>query len=73
MNQTQPFSHYDDRQTPIKTDTAEISIPIGEIMGNAGDVEMIKVASYLFNNMSGLLPEGLNTEYNNRLVLSYFK
>lgn len=73
MNQTQPFSHYDDRQTPIKTDTAEISIPIGEIVGNTGDVKMIKVASYLFNNMSGLLPEGLNTVYNNRLVLSYFK
>ena len=55
----------DGRHTPIKTDSAEISIPLGELAASTGNTEVIKVASFLFSNMSGLLPEGLSQEFSN--------
>ena len=40
----------------IQEETAEISIP-GEVLSEFGEREQIRVASLLFRNMSGLLPE----------------
>ena len=42
----------------IQEETAGISIP-GEVLSGFGEKEQIRVASLLFRNMSGLLPESL--------------
>ena len=44
--------------TPIREDIAEISIP-SEVFASQDSVNPIRLASFLFRNMSGLLPQRL--------------
>ena len=46
--------------TPIEEDVAEISIP-SEVLANQEDGNPIRMASFLFRNMSGLLPQRLSS------------
>ena len=53
--------------SPIVGEDAEISIP-REVLEGLGRGERVRMASFLFRNMSGLLPESLEVDDNNRLV-----
>ena len=57
----------DERIAPIEGELAEISIPREMLSGLRGN-ERVRMASFLFKNMSGLLPESLKEDENNRLV-----
>ena len=48
----------DERLSPIEGEDAVISIPM-EVFGGLGGEERVRMASFLFRNMSGLLPENL--------------
>jgi hypothetical protein len=48
-----------DSLSPIEEDSARISIP-GEVLEGATEGAPVRMASFLFRNMSGLLPESLN-------------
>ena len=58
----------DERLSPIEGDAA-ISIP-REVFGSLGSEGQVRMASFLFRNMSGLLPESLEGVENNRWVYS---
>ena len=48
-----------DGLTPIEEENARISIPREVLEGATGETP-VRMASFLFRNMSGLLPESLN-------------
>ena len=48
-----------ERVSPIEGEIAEISIPIREVLADAGNEEKVRMATFVFRNMSGLLPESL--------------
>ena len=48
-----------ERMSPIEEDSARISIPREVLEGATGETP-VRMASFLFRNMSGLLPESLN-------------
>ena len=48
-----------ERISPIEGQIAEISIPIREVLAGVGNKEEARMATILFRNMSGLLPESL--------------
>ena len=50
-----------ERISPFKGENAEISIP-REVLESAERRTPIRIASFLFRNMSGLLPESLEEE-----------
>ena len=52
---------------PIEGENAEISIP-REVLESARGKTPIRMASFLFRNMSGLLPESLGGTKEERLV-----
>ena len=59
-----------DRISPIEQESASISIPIEVLEGVTGGTP-VRMASLLFRNMSGLLPEALNNgAQNDRYVSS---
>ena len=49
----------DERISPIEGELAKLSIPIGEMLKGVGNGTQVKIASFLFRNMSGLLPESM--------------
>lgn len=53
-----------ERMTSFDGESAEISIPIREVLAGVGNGEQIRMASILFRNMSGLLPESLTDDNN---------
>ena len=59
----------DDRLSPIENEDAEISIP-REVLEAVGNGEPVRMASFLFRNKSGLLPERLERSDNTRSALS---
>ena len=48
-----------ERISPIEGEIAEISIPIREVLAGVGNKQQTRMATILFRNMSGLLPESL--------------
>ena len=48
-----------ERVSPIEGEIAEISIPIREVLADTGNEEKVRMATFVFRNMSGLLPESL--------------
>ena len=50
---------------PIEEDNAEIELP-NEVVKEG--VQGLKIASFFFKNMSGLLPDNVNNTDGNRLV-----
>ena len=56
----------DERLSPIEGEDAQISIP-REVLEGLERGELVRMASFLFRNMSGLLPETLEGGNNNRL------
>ena len=59
-----------ERISPIEGEDAEISIP-REVLDGLREGERVRMASFIFRNMSGLLPESLERADNNRLVVEY--
>ena len=47
------------RISPIEGEQAKISIPIREVLEDVENETQIRIASFLFRNLSGLLPESL--------------
>ena len=59
------------RISTIEGEIAELNIPI-EVLESAERGASVRMASFLFRNMSGLLPESLNDGVqNDMLVLTY--
>ena len=54
--------------SPIVGEDAQITIP-REVLEGLGEGERVRMASFLFRNKSGLLPESLEGADNNRLVV----
>ena len=57
-----------DSVSPIDEDSARISIPREVIEGSAGGAP-VRMAFFLFRNMTGLLPESLSDEDQNDTVM----
>ena len=57
----------DDMFSGVEEEEAEISIP-REVLEGVGNGEPVRMASLLFRNMSGLLPERLEGSDNDGLV-----
>ena len=49
----------EERISPIQGEIAEISIPIREVFASAGNQTLVRMASFLFRNMSRLLSGNL--------------
>ena len=49
----------EERILPIQGESAEISIPIREVFASAGNQTLVRMASFLFRNMSRLLSGNL--------------
>ena len=45
--------------SPIQGERSKISVPIGEVLKGVENETQIRIASFLFRNMSGLLPASL--------------
>ena len=58
----------DERLSPIEGEDAVISIP-REVFGGLGREEQVRMASFLFRDMSGLLPENLERTDNRYMGL----
>ena len=50
--------------SPIREEDAEISIPIVEVLAGIESGAEVRMAAFLFRNMSGLLPE--RVDYDDR-------
>ena len=50
--------------SPIREEDAEISIPIREVLAGIESGAEVRMAAFLFRNMSGLLPE--RVDYDDR-------
>ena len=62
----------DDVLSGVEEEEAEISIP-REVLESLGNGESVRMASLLFRNMSGLLPEMLEGADNDGLVCVKFE
>ena len=58
-----------ERISPIEGEIAELNIP-REVLESAERGARIRMASFLFRNMSGLLPESLNDGAQNDTLVS---
>ena len=55
--------------SPIERENAQINVP-REVLSGVRRGEMVRMASLLFRNMSGILPERLNSSAANKLVVN---
>ena len=69
----------DEIHSPINSENATIHVPVREVLSGSENGESVRMASLLFRNMSGLLPERLpeeadrnrsaqNSESNNNII-----
>ena len=59
-----------DMLSPIEDDSARISIPREVVEGTTTEGAPVRMASFLFRNMTGLLPESLSDEDQNDTYVS---
>ena len=57
--------------SPIEGESAEISIPIREVLKGVEREEQVRMAAFLFRNTSGLLPNRLEGDDNDKMKNRY--
>ena len=57
-----------ERLSSIEGESAEITIPLREVLEGVENGEQVRMAAFLFRNMSGLLPGSLEMTENQTLI-----